>query len=223
MRKAKITVETLVIPTYPEGPREEMPMFVENRVHQRSSGRVYPQKVVVQVDRSHREDRSYTVVHMENDYLDVLILPEIGGRIFAAQDKTTGYDFFYRQHVIKPALIGALGSWISGGVEFNWPYHHRPSGFMPCDYSIEECADGSVICWLSEHDPVDRMKGMVGVVLRSDCAYLETRMKLCNRTPERHSFLWWENAAVPVNEAYQIFFPHDVTYVNFHALDSRIS
>ena len=223
MRKAKITVETLMIPTYPEGPREEMPMFVENRVHQRSSGRVYPQKVVVQVDRSHREDRSYTVVHMENDYLDVLILPEIGGRIFAAQDKTTGYDFFYRQHVIKPALIGALGSWISGGVEFNWPYHHRPSGFMPCDYSIEECADGSVICWLSEHEPVDRMKGMVGVVLRSDCAYLETRMKLCNRTPERHSFLWWENAAVPVNEAYQIFFPHDVTYVNFHYLDSRIS
>ena len=149
MQKAKISVETLVIPTYPEGPREEAPMFVENRVHQRSSGRVYPQKVVVQVDRSHREDRAYTAVHMENDYLDVLILPEIGGRIFAARDKTTGYDFFYRQHVIKPALIGALGSWISGGVEFNWPYHHRPSGFMPCDYSIEECADGSVICWLS--------------------------------------------------------------------------
>ena len=223
MRKAKISVETLVIPTYPEGPREEMPMFVENRVHQRSSGRVYPQKVVVQVDRSRREDKAYTAIHMENDYLDVLILPEIGGRIFAARDKTTGYDFFYRQHVIKPALIGALGSWISGGVEFNWPYHHRPSGFMPCDYTIEECADGSAICWLSEHEPVDRMKGMVGVVLRGDCAYLETRMKLTNRTPVRHSFLWWENAAVPVNESYQIFFPHDVTYVNFHYLDSRIS
>lgn len=223
MRSAKIAVETITIPTYPEGVLEDMPMFVENRVHQRSTGRVYPSKVSVRVQRDQRLNRQYTAVHLENDYLDVVILPDIGGRIFAAQDKTTGYDFFYRQHVIKPALIGALGSWISGGVEFNWPYHHRASGFMPCDFTTEECADGSVICWLSEHEPVDRMKGMVGIVLRPDCAYLETRVKLTNRTPEQHSFLWWENAAVPVNEQYQIFFPHDVTYVNFHYLDSRIS
>lgn len=220
---AKITVEKLVIPTYPAGAEEEMPMFAENRVHQRSTGRPYPNKVVLEVDHSQKSDKEYTAVHMENEFLDVWILPEIGGRIFAAQDKTTGYDFFYRQHVIKPALIGALGSWISGGVEFNWPYHHRPSGYMPCDFSVHENDDGSVVCWLSEHDPVDRMKGTVGIILRPGCAYLETRMKLTNRTPVRKSFLWWENAAVPVNEQYQIFFPKDVTYVNFHYLDSRIS
>lgn len=223
MNPAKITVETLTLPTYPEGTREEMPMFVENRVHQRSTGRAYPNKVTVRVRRDIREDKDYIAVHLENDYVDVWVLPEIGGRIFAAQDKSNGYDFFYRQHVIKPALIGALGSWISGGVEFNWPYHHRPSGFMPCDYSVEECEDGSVICWLSEHEPVDRMKGMVGVVLRPDATYIETRVKVANRTPLRHSFLWWENTAVPVNQQYQIFFPHDVTYVNFHYLDSRVS
>lgn len=223
MSKARIQIESLVIPTYPEPAKEEMPIFSEHRGHQRSTGRPYPNKVTLEVNRQSKEDRTYTAVHLENEYLDVWILPEIGGRIFAAQDKTTGYDFFYRQHVIKPGLIGAMGSWISGGVEFNWPYHHRPSGFMPCDYELEETQDGSVICWLSEHDPVDRMKGMVGIVLRPDASYVETRMKLCNRTPVSKSFLWWENAAVPVNESYQIFFPHDVTYVNFHYLDSRIS
>lgn len=36
------------------------------------------------------------------------------------QDKTNGYDFFYRQGAIKPALVGLAGPWISGGVEFNW-------------------------------------------------------------------------------------------------------
>lgn len=223
MQKASIRIESLVIPTYPEPEKEPLPIFSEHRVHQRSSGRPYPNRVVLEVERDRREERAYTAVHMENDYLDVLILPEIGGRIFAARDKTTGYDFFYRQHVVKPGLIGALGSWISGGVEFNWPYHHRPSGFMPCDFQIEEAADGSAVCWLSEHDPCDRMKGMVGIVLRPDAAYLETRVQLCNRTPLTHSFLWWENAAVPVNEHYQIFFPKDVSYVNFHYLDSRIS
>lgn len=223
MSTAQIRIETLTLPTYPQPEPEALPIFAENRVHQRSSGNPYPNRVTMEVDRSGAAGREYTVVHLENDYLDVLILPEIGGRIFAAQDKTTGYDFFYRQHVIKPALIGALGNWISGGVEFNWPYHHRPSGFMPCDYTTQTAPDGSVICWLSEHDPADRMKGMVGIVLRPDASYLETRVQLCNRTPVPRSFLWWENAAVPVNESYQIFFPHDVTYVNFHYLDSRIS
>ena len=223
MKSAAISIEKMVIPTYPVPPHEDMPIFSENRIHQRACGRTYPSKVIIETDRSHKEDKEYTVVHMENDYLDIIILPEIGGRILAAKDKTTGYDFFYRQHVIKPALIGTLGPWISGGVEFNWPYHHTPTGFSPSDFMIETEADGSVVCWLSEHDPAERMKRLVGIVLRPDASYLETRVRLTNRTEVPHSFLWWENAAVPVNEQYQIFFPHDVTYVNFHYLDSRIS
>lgn len=221
MSKVIATIEKIVIPTYPEPKAEDLPMFAENRVHQRSSGRPYPNKIVLKVDREHKEDKEYTVVRLENEYLCLYILPEIGGRVYAAKDKVTGYDFFYKQHVIKPALIGALGSWISGGIEFNWPFHHRASGYLPCDFVLEECEDGSAICWLSEHDPIDRMKGMVGVVLKPDEAVFETRMKLYNRTPVKKSFLWWENAAVPVNENYRIFFPQDVTYVNFHYLKSR--
>ena len=182
MNKASIRVESLVIPTYPEPAKEEMPLFAEYRVHQRSTGRPYPNKATLDVGRQHRQDKTYTVVHMENDYLDVLIMPEIGGKIYAAKDKTTGYDFFYRQHVVKPGLIGAFGSWVSGGVEFNWPFHHRPSS----DYALEACEDGSVVCWLSEHDPIDR----IGVVLRPGATYLETRVKLCNRTETTKSFLW---------------------------------
>ncbi len=221
MKKVTACIEQLLLPTYEAPAAEEFPMFAENRVHQRSSGRPYPNKVVLKVNPSECKEHSYTSVRLENEYIRIIILPEIGGRIYSATDKTTGYDFFYKQHVIKPALIGALGSWISGGVEFNWPFHHRPSGFMPCDYYLEELEDGSAVCWLSEHDPIDRMKGMTGIVLRPGEARFETRMKLYNRTDVPHSFLWWENAAVPVNEQYQIFFPQDVTYVNFHYLKSR--
>lgn len=221
MERVKCTTEKRRIPIYPEPPPEELPMFAENRVHQRTSGRPYPNKVVLKVDREHRTDKEYEMVILENEYLKIEILPQIGGRIYSALDKTTGYDFFYKQHVIKPALIGVLGSWISGGVEFNWPFHHRASGFMPCDYTTEQLEDGSAICWLSEHDPIDRTKGMVGVILRPGEKRFETRMRLYNRTDTAHSFLWWENAAVPVNESYQIFFPQDVSYVNFHYLKSR--
>jgi len=220
-KKSVISVEKLIIPTYKEPPAEELPMFAENRVHQRTSGNPYPNKIVSAVDRQSPEDKEYIAVRLENDYVSVVVLPEIGGRIYSAADKSTGYDFFYKQHVIKPALIGVLGSWVSGGVEFNWPFHHRASGYMACDYTIEEYSDGSVACHLSEHDPIDRMKGMVSVILRPDSKAIETRMRLYNRTFSPRSFLWWENAAVPVNESYQIFFPQDTTYVNFHYLKSR--
>ena len=206
----------MTLPTYREPAEEDFPIFAESRVHQRSSGNPYPQKVVCAVDRTSPAEKEYTAVRLENEYLRVILLPELGGRIFEAYDKANDYHFFYRQHVIKPALIGLLGSWISGGVEFNWPCHHRPSTFMPVDFTIENGSDGSVTVWMSENEPLDRMKGMVGVRLGAEEAAIDTLMRVYNRTPYRHSFLWWENAAVPVHEKYRIFFPHDVGYVQFH-------
>ena len=208
--------ETVVIPTYPAPTPEPNPMFFEKRVNQGASGKVYPNPVTDRVS-DEKIDRPYEVVFLENDYVQVLVLPELGGRIFAGIDKSNGYDFFYRQHVIKPALIGLLGSWISGGVEFNWPQHHRPSTFMPVDHLIEEGADGSRTVWLSEHEPMERTKGMVGICLYPGKAFVETKVRIFNRTPIARTFLWWENLAVHATEGFQVFFPPDVTSVTYHA------
>src|SRR6202041_1581792 len=134
------------------------PLFLEKRVYQGSSGKVYPLPVI---DRIATEpcEHSWQAVHLENEYLRVMIMPEIGGRIHVGYDKINGYDFFYRQNVIKPALVGLAGPWISGGVEFNWPQHHRPATFLPVDVTIEREEDGTVTAWCSDHDPLSRMKG----------------------------------------------------------------
>lgn len=209
-------VEKWTIPTYPIPEADEMPMFAELRGHQGTTGNPYPNRVIQKVDREHRADKEYDVVRLENDYIRVCMIPALGGRVFEAYDKQTNYDFLYRQHVIKPALIGAYGSWISGGVEFNWPFHHRPSSMMPVDYLLETEEDGTAICWMSEHDPSDRTKGMVGIVLHPDSAYFETRVKITNRTATEHPFLWWENAAVRVHPKYRLIFPPDVTWAHHH-------
>ena len=211
-----VAVESWKIPTYPFAEAEEMPMFAETCNHQGNTGNPYPQRVVSTADGEHRFEKEWTVIRLENEYIRLAIIPALGGRIFEAYDKVTGYDFLYRQHVIKPALIGAYGAWISGGIEFNWPFHHRPSTVMPVDYDVEKKEDGSVIVWLSEHAPNDRTKGMVGVVLRPDSNYFETRVEVSNRTPNKNNFLWWENAAVAVHEGYRLVFPPDVTYVHHH-------
>lgn len=213
--KTKFSEERVLIDTYPEAQREELPMFAKNRVHQRTSGNPYPNKVVLEAQREVREKREYTLLKLENEFLEIGILPALGGKILYARDRKNDYDFFYHNRVIKPALIGVLGSWTSGGLEFNWPFHHRASTFMPVDYSVERRPNG-VTVWLSEHDPIDRMKGMVGISLSDGECMFETLMKLDNTRPVPKPFLWWENAAVPVNENYSVFFPEDVNYVRFH-------
>ncbi len=208
--------ESVTIPTYPAPPADRNPMFLDKRVYQGSSGKVYPNPFTDRIS-DHKIDKRYQAIFLENEYVRIMVLPEIGGRIHIGQDKTNNYDFFYRQNVIKPALVGLLGPWISGGVEFNWPQHHRPSTFMPVDHSIEDNPDGSKTIWLSEHEPMNRMKGMVGITLYPGRNVVEARTRLYNRTPFVQTFLWWANVAVRVHDQYQAFFPPDVEYVADHA------
>jgi tetratricopeptide (TPR) repeat protein len=191
-------------------------MFLEKRVYQGSSGKVYPLPFTDRISEKAVE-RKWKAVWLENEFIRVLVLPEIGGRIHAIQDKTNGYDLIYNQHVIKPALVGLAGPWISGGIEFNWPQHHRPATFLPVDFEIEEHSDGSKTVWCSDHDPMCRMKGMHGVCLHPGWACVELKARVYNRTPLVQTFLWWANVATRVHEAYQSFFPPDVYYVADHA------
>jgi tetratricopeptide (TPR) repeat protein len=211
----KVWEESITIPTYPVGAPEKNPIFLENRVYQGSSGVVYPHPVVEKI-LDEKIDRQYRAVFLENQYLKIMVLPELGGRIQMAYDKTKQRHFIYYNQVIKPALVGLTGPWISGGIEFNWPQHHRPSTFDPIDFTIEEHDDGSKTVWVSEVERMFRTKGMAGYKLYPDKAYLEINAKLFNRTPFPQTFLWWANPAVKVNDHYQSVFPPDVHAVFDH-------
>jgi tetratricopeptide (TPR) repeat protein len=212
----QVRVEDLVIPTYMPAPPDKNPMFLEKRVYQGSSGKVYPLPFTDRIAEK-PIDRKWKAIWIENEFIRVMVLPEIGGRIHVLQDKTNGYDVIYNQPVIKPALVGLAGPWISGGIEFNWPQHHRPATFLPVDFEIEEHVDGSKTIWCSDHDPMCRMKGMHGVCLHPGKSFLELKVRAYNRTPFVQTFLWWANVATRVHEAYQSFFPPDVYYVADHA------
>jgi hypothetical protein len=100
----KVWEETVIIPTYPAPAADLNPMFLEKRVYQGSSGKVYPNPFTDRVSDDKR-DQPYRAVFLENEYIQVMVLPGIGGRIHRGLDKTNNYDFFYYQHVIKPALV----------------------------------------------------------------------------------------------------------------------
>ncbi len=207
--------ECVTIPTYEVGKAEKAPMFLEKRVYQGSSGVVYPYPVIESI-ADVPTPHEWNVVWLENEYIKVMIMPELGGRIQMAYDKVKQRHFVYYNHVIKPALVGLCGPWISGGIEFNWPQHHRPSTYMPVDSTIVENEDGSVTVWVNEIERMFHQKGMAGFTLRPGCAYLEIKGRVSNPTPLPQTFLWWANPAVEVNDAYQSVFPPDVNAVFDH-------
>jgi len=211
----KIWEEDIVIPTYTEGKPDKNPMFFEKRVYQGSSGKVYPHTVIESIS-DEKQDRVYRALFLENEYLQVMMLPELGGRIQRALDKTNNYDFVYYNHVIKPALVGLCGPWISGGIEFNWPQHHRPSTYDPVDYRLETNSDGSATVWMGEVETMFRTKCLTGITLYPGRAYIEISAQLYNRTSVPQTFLWWANPAVPANEHTQSVFPPDVYAVMDH-------
>ncbi|NWJ52759.1 MAG: DUF5107 domain-containing protein [Bacteroidetes bacterium] len=213
--EVKAWKEIVKIPTYGIGKPEKNPIFLEKRVYQGSSGVVYPHPVIEKI-MDEKEDREWIALFLENEYLKIMILPELGGRIQMAFDKTKQRHFVYYNQVIKPALVGLTGPWISGGIEFNWPQHHRPSTFEATDYSIEENEDGSKTVWCNEVERMFRTKAMAGFTLYPDKAYLEIKARLYNRTAQPQTFLWWANPAVVVNEHYQSVFPPDVHAVFDH-------
>lgn len=158
---------------------------IEGRVYQGSSGKVYPYPTIETISDV-KTDKTYRAVWLENEYLRVMILPQLGG------------------------------PWISGGIEFNWPQHHRPTTFSPVDYMLTENPDSSKTCRVSDVDQMYGTKGEACFTLYPGKAYIEIRGQLYNRTAQPQTFLWWANPAVPVNENTQSIFPPDVHAVMDH-------
>ena len=215
MSKVDVKKHKQIIPTYIPKKANDLPMFFENKPYQGASGRLYPIPYSDGIT-DEKKDVEYDVYTLENEYIKTQVLPEIGGKILRGYDKVGEHDFIYYNEVIKPALVGLAGAWISGGIEFNWPQHHRPTTYMPLEAVIEENADGGKTVWTGEVEPFNRMKGMAGITLDKGRSYIKAKIRVYNRTAFPQIFMWWANLAVPVNDDYRTIFPPDCEWVNDH-------
>ncbi len=178
--EVKIKEDSIVLPTYAPGGYDKTPLFYTGRVYQGAQGRVYPYPMQ-DVLHDEKIDETYKYLTMENDWFHVGMLPEHGGHLLNFTDKATGFETFYRQHVIKPALIGMLGAWISGGVEWNFPHHHRATTAMPIDWRFTANKDGTKTIWFGETELRRRLKWTIGLSLLPDRAVLRADNVFVNR------------------------------------------
>jgi tetratricopeptide (TPR) repeat protein len=213
--KLSVREDSLLIPTYVSLAPNPMPRFYEGLSHQGVQRRVYPYPMNDNLTRR-KEDVKYHIIYLENEFVKIGILPGLGGRIFEAIDKTNGYNFFYRQHVIKPSMIGMLGYWISGSLGWGFPHHHGPNTVEPMDYVIRNNPDGSTTVWMSYTELRHRMRILYGYTLHPNSSVVEMTIRPYNPTPLVNSFLFWANPSVHCDSAYQVIFPPSVKYITQH-------
>ena len=129
--------EDVIIPTYETAHPTLTQCFLKNGFTREALVRCIPM-LLLKRSLMKKQIKAYKAVFLENRYIKVMVLPELGGRIQMAFDKIATRHFIYYNEVIKPALVGLCGPWISGGIEFNWPQHHRPTTFEPVDFCLKK-------------------------------------------------------------------------------------
>ncbi len=189
------------IPTYKIGPEDQNPPLLINRknvIHPGSSI-IYPYPLNENLTDI-REDRIWKALFIENDFLRITLLPDLGGRLLSVLDKSSGEEAMYRNHVLKFARIGIRGAWASGGIEWNFPNGHTVTTSSPIDYAIRENRDGSKTIVIGDIEKVSRMRWSVGITLYEDYAFFETETRLFNRTNLPNRYWFWANSAAPASE-----------------------
>ncbi|TYA74683.1 DUF5107 domain-containing protein [Seonamhaeicola marinus] len=213
--QVKIYEGTEIIPTYKTGENLKSPIFYTGRSVQGAQGHVYPYPSQTDLGRA-LVDVSYDMVYLENEYIIVKVLPAFGGRLFSAIDKTNGHELFHTNSVIKPDLIGTLGAWVSGGIEWCFPHHHRTTTMLPSDYRLIKNEDGSATIWIGETEKTIRARGIVGMTLHPGKSYIEVDYRLNNTSTKTKAFLFWANVAITANDDFRTFWPPSQEIGVFH-------
>ncbi len=207
--------ETILLPTYETKVPDKVPLFFRSEEVQLAERHIYPYPFY-DVQDTEKVDRTYKAIILENEYLKICVTPEMGGRLYYVLDKTNNYEVVYNNRVVKPALIGTLGAWTSGGVEWNTPHHHRATSLIPVDYSVQNHDDGSKTVWVGEYEKRSQTRWMTGMTMEPGKAYVKLSFRSMNVTPFQYPALYFANVAVHVNDEYQFIFPPDVEMMNFH-------
>ena len=154
------------------------------------------------------QNKEWNLITLENEFLKVTVMPEIGGRIWGAIEKSTSEDFIYKNEVVKFRNIAMRGPWTSGGIEFNFGIiGHSPATASPVDYIYYTNEDGSVTCVVGTIDLPSRTQWRVKINLPKDKAYFETDATWYNPEPLRQPYYNWMTAAAHVANDQEFYYP----------------
>ena len=150
--------------------------------------------------------RSYRALVLENEYLRLVILPEIGGRVYRCVFKPTGQEIFYQNAVLKPSRWGPLPGdqnwWLAaGGMEWALPVHEHGYEFgIPWEATVQR-EDGAVTVIVRDSQAQDRVRAEIAITLRAGQAAFTVRPRLINPTGQVQTVQFWLNAMLTLGSS----------------------
>jgi tetratricopeptide (TPR) repeat protein len=152
--------------------------------------------------------QNWKMVELENDFIRLAIMPEIGGKVWEAYEKSQNYPFVFTTRAVKFRDIALRGAWTTGGLEFNFgDIGHATTASTPVDYFTRTNPDGSVSCFIGATEWASRTTWRVEINLAPDKAYFTTRSWWYNNTPVEQEFYHWINAGFKAEGDLEFVFP----------------
>ena len=227
-----LTVEDFSIPGVPIGEENPFPFFRkrDHDIHpaiadgmtkekrdgfgREASFRVLPYRMQDSYSRDRRTMRLKRIA-LENNYLRAEFLPELGGRLYALTDKTTGKDILYRNPVFQPANLAIRNAWFSGGIEWNIAQSgHTFTTCSPVFAAGVRDGDGDIFLRIYEFERCKRLFWKIDFHLPDESRELYVHVQVVNPSPHEVPMYWWTNMAVREKGA-RIFAPADeVIFIN---------
>jgi tetratricopeptide (TPR) repeat protein len=191
--QGELKSETQIIPTYGYSDPNPMPALAYN-------SKIYPYHKFEGYSIS-KAPTPFHVVSLENEYILVEILPELGGKVWGAIDKSNGNEFIYKNDVLKFRDIAMRGPWTSGGIEFNFGIiGHHPSTASKVDFYTETLGDGTQVCVVGTMDLPSRTQWRVRIALEPNVGSFSTQATWYNPSATEKAYYNWMTAAAVAKE-----------------------
>ena len=202
LEKVIVSEGSLTLPTYKLEGENRNPVFRS----QYGVAHIYPYTLQDEI-ASLPTEVSYRTLILENRYLRVTVLPDLGGRVYSVYDKLSEREVFYKNDWIKFSPLAIRGAFFSGGVEFSFPVAHAPTTADPVNWDIRQKEDGSASITIGGLEHISRMRWSVRLTLFPDRCALAQDVQLYNPYSLPGRYHYWTNASLDANDGTEFVYP----------------
>jgi tetratricopeptide (TPR) repeat protein len=200
--KVSVSEASLTLPTYWIKGENPNPVFRS----QYGVAHIYPYTLLDDIASTPAE-KTYRTLVLENRYLQVTVLPDLGGRVYSVFDKISGREVFYKNPIVKFSPLAIRGAFFSGGVEFSFPVAHAPTTADPVNWEIKENEDGSASISFGGLEHISRLRWMITLTLFPERCALAQDVQLFNPYSLPGRYHYWTNASLDADDRTEFVYP----------------
>jgi tetratricopeptide (TPR) repeat protein len=193
---------SITLPTYGITGENRNPVFRS----QYGVAHIYPYTLQDEI-ASKSEPKTYHTLEMENQYLKVTIIPDLGGRVYSVYDKISAREVFYKNSFIKFSPLAIRGAFFSGGVEFSFPVAHAPTTCEHVNWDTRQNPDGSASISFGGLEHISGLQWMITLTLFPNRCALAQDVQLYNPGYLPGRYHYWTNASLDANDRTEFIYP----------------